>query len=103
MNAHESNTDNDSETCTLTQEVVHELIGNYIAHFTRQLKDLTRLIEEISTAHPPNLCPRTRSGTTSSAGGPVPDTHCCNVSLIAVFPFSSSYPQKNNDSKPYLF
>ena len=49
MSAHENITDTESETRILAQEAVVEQIGNYIAPLTRQLDDLTWLMQGMST------------------------------------------------------
>ena len=73
MNTHENHTDNKSQTRFLTQEEVDKQIRYYIAPLTRQLQDLARLIQRMSTAHRPNLSPRAGTALSSSAAGPSPD------------------------------
>ena len=53
------------ETQTLTQEAVDEHIRGFIAHLSHQLKDLTRLVQEMSTSRHPNSYRRTELGTFS--------------------------------------
>ena len=63
----------ESEARILTQEEVDEHIKIFIAPVTRQLEDLTRLIQVSSTAHRPNLFRRTGIRVSFSAAGPSPD------------------------------
>ena len=51
QNGHRKNSDSESKPHNLTQEAVHEQIKNYIAPLTKQLEDLTQLIQGISRAH----------------------------------------------------
>ena len=62
------------ETRILTQEEVNEQIKNYSAIVTRQLEDLTRMIQGMSTSHWPNFSPRAGISASSSAAGPSPDS-----------------------------
>ena len=57
MTVRKSNTGNKSETRFLTQEEVDELIKSCLVPLTRQLRDLTRLIRVMSTAHRTNFPP----------------------------------------------
>ena len=50
---------------TLTQETVNEQIRGFIAPLTRQLEELTRLVQGRTTSRHPNFYPRTELGTTS--------------------------------------
>ena len=54
-----------SETQTLIQEAVNELIRGFIAPLTRQLEALTRLVPGLITSLHPSSSPRTELGTTS--------------------------------------
>ena len=60
---------------TLTQEAVKEQIREFIAHLTRQLEGLTRLVQGMTTSRYPNSYPRTELGTTSGTAMPQSDTH----------------------------
>ena len=55
------------EIQTLTQEAVNEQIRRFIAHLTRQLEELTRMVQGISTSRRPNSYPRTERGTSATA------------------------------------
>ena len=57
-NGNKSKTDIESGTLILTQEEGDLQIGKYIALLTRQLEDVTRLSQGMSTAHLPNFSPR---------------------------------------------
>ena len=58
---------------TLTQEAIDEQIRGFIALLTRQLEELTQLVEEMSTTRHPNSYPRTELGTTSGTAIPQSD------------------------------
>ena len=58
---------------TLTQQAVKEQIRGLIAPLTRQLDDLTRLVEGKSTSRLPNSYPRTELGTASGEEQPQSD------------------------------
>ena len=62
------------ETQTLTHEAVDEQIREIIAPLTRQLEELTRLVQEMSTSRHPNSYPRTEIGTTSCTAMPQSDS-----------------------------
>ena len=53
-----------SEIQTLTQEAVSEQIKGVIAPLTRQLEELTRLVQGMVTTSHPSHYPRTAFGTT---------------------------------------
>ena len=55
---------------TLTQEAVSEQIRGFIAPLTRQLEELTRLVQGMTTSWHPNFQPRTEHGTTSGTARP---------------------------------
>ena len=74
MNAQESYTDIKCERRIFTQEDVNEEIKTYIALLTRQLLNLTRLIEGLSTARRPYLSLLASTSASSTAAGPSPDT-----------------------------
>ena len=59
---------------TLTQEAVNEQIRGFIAPLTRQLEELTRLVQAMTTSRHPNSYPRTELGTTSGTAMPQSDT-----------------------------
>ena len=48
----------------LTQEAVNEKMRGFIAPLTRQLEELTRLVQGMTTSRHPNSYPRTELGTT---------------------------------------
>ena len=73
VSAYESNTDTECETRIVTQEEVDEQIRNYNVSLTRQLDDLTRLIQGMSTAHRANLPPMASTSASSSAAGSSPN------------------------------
>ena len=60
---------------TLTQEPVNEQIRGFIAPLTRQLEELTRLVQGMTTSQHPNSYPRTELGTTSGTAMPQSDNH----------------------------
>ena len=62
------------EMQTLTQEAVNEQIRGFIAPLTRQLEELTRLVQEMPTSRHPNSYPRTELGTTSGTAMPQSDS-----------------------------
>ena len=55
LNAHSSSLEFDSEPHILTQEAVVEEMKNYITPLTKQLEDLTRLVQGMSRGHQVNL------------------------------------------------
>ena len=69
------------EIQTLTQEGVDEQIRGFIAPLTRQLEELTRLLQEMSTSRHPNSYPRTELGTTSGTAMPQSETHTQTTAL----------------------
>ena len=62
-----------SEIQTWTQEAVNEQIRGFIARLTRQLEELTRLVQGMTTTRHPNYYPRTEFGTTSCTT--IPQSH----------------------------
>ena len=62
---------------TLTQEAVDEQIKGFIAPPTRQLEELTRLVQEMSTSRHPNSYPRIELGTTPGMAMHQSDTYQC--------------------------
>ena len=64
---------------TLTQEAVNEQIRGFIAPLTRQLEELTRLVQGMTTSRHSNSYPRTELGATSGTAMPQSDTHCSKV------------------------
>ena len=58
------------EIQTLTQEAVNEHIRRFIAPLTRQLEELTRPVQGMSTSRHPNSYPRTERGTTCGTAKP---------------------------------
>ena len=73
MSANENNTDSEFETRILTHDEVDKQISYFFAPLTRQLEDLTRLIQGMFTAHRSNLFPRESTSASFSATGPSPD------------------------------
>ena len=62
-----------AEFQTLTQETVNEQIRRSIALLTRQLEELTRLVQGMTTSQHLNSYPRTEFGTTSGTAMPPSD------------------------------
>ena len=54
-----------SEFQTMTQEASNEQIRGFFAPLTRQLEEMTRLVQEMTTTRHPNYYSRTEFGTTS--------------------------------------
>ena len=54
-----------SEIQTLTQEAINEQIRVFIAPLTRQLEELTPLVQGLTATRHPNYYPRTEFGTIS--------------------------------------
>ena len=73
LNTHVSNTCSESEARILTQEEVGEHIRTYVAHLTKQLENLIRLIQGLLSVHWQNLSPRVSTSANSSASDPSPD------------------------------
>ena len=73
QNDYIGNTDFEPEARILTQEELDEQIETYIAPLIKQLNDLTRLIQGMSSVHPQNLILRASTRTNSSAAGLSPD------------------------------
>ena len=63
-----------SELQSLTQETVNEQIRGFIAPLTRQLEELTRLVQGMATSRHPNPYARTELGTTSGTAMPQSDS-----------------------------
>ena len=82
MKAPERNVDDEPEVHVLTQEEVNEQIKSHIAHVTRQLEVLTRLIQGMSTAQHPTFYPGAGAGASFSAAGYQPDTYEENVFFV---------------------
>ena len=61
------------EIQTLTQEAVNEQIRGFIAPLTRQLEELTRLVQGMTTSRHPNSYPKTDLGTTAATAMPQSD------------------------------
>ena len=78
--AHRSSSENVGgeipEVQTLTQEAVSEQIRGFIAGLTRQLEELIRLVQGITTSRHPSFNPRTELGTTSGTAMPQADNYC---------------------------
>ena len=58
------------EIQTLTQEAVNEQIRGFIASLTRQLEELTRLVQGMTTSRHPNSYPKNDLGTTAATAMP---------------------------------
>ena len=65
MSAKKIKTDSESGARILTQKEVDEQVKNYVASLTKQLEDLTRLIQGMSAARAPS--PRAGACTCISA------------------------------------
>ena len=61
------------ESQMLKQEAVNEQIRGFVAPLTRQLEELTRLLQGMTTSRHPNSYPRTQLGTTSGTAMPQSD------------------------------
>ena len=59
LSADQNNVNNDSESRVHRQEEFYRKVWNYTARLTKQLVDLSRLIQRLSTSHRPNFSPRT--------------------------------------------
>ena len=68
-NAPECNVEDEPEVYILTQEDVNEQIGSHIAPLTKQLEDMTRLIQGMTTAQNPTSHPRAGTSASFSATG----------------------------------
>ena len=66
-----------SEFQTLTQEAVGKQIRVFVASLTRQLDELTRLVQGMTTSRHPNSQPSTELGTTCSTAMSQSDTKQC--------------------------
>ena len=66
----------------LTQEAVNEQIRGFIAPLTRQLGELTRLVQGMTTSRHPNFYPRTELGTTSGTAMPQSDNTVCHYDCL---------------------
>ena len=73
------------DTQTLTQEAVDERIRGFIAPLNRQLEELTRLVQEMSTSRHPRSNPRTELGTTSGMAMPQFDNGSLVFGLLGNF------------------
>ena len=71
------------ELQTLTREAVDEQIREFIASLTRQLEELTRLVQEKSTTKHPNSYPKAELGATSGTTMPQSDKLFTNFKAIA--------------------
>ena len=69
------------EIQTLPEEAVDEQFRGFIAPLTRHLKELTRLVQGITTTRHPNHNPRTEFGTTSGTVMPQSDTLLCHANF----------------------
>ena len=62
------------EIQTLTERAINGQIRGFIAPLTRQVEELTKLVQGMSTSRHLNAYPRTELGTTSGAAIPQSDT-----------------------------
>ena len=67
---------------TLTQEAVNEQVRGFIGPLTRQLEELIRLVQGMTTSSRPNSYPRTGLGTTSGTAMPQSDNSYCQEEKI---------------------
>ena len=74
---------------TLTQEAVNEQIRGFIAPLTRQLEELTRLVQGMTASKHPNSYPRTELGTTSGTAMPQSETGFSGIPKLFVEIFFS--------------
>ena len=58
MNSHDTNENEELQIHTSTQSEPNEFVRNFIAPLTRQLKDVTGLIQGLSVTSHPNLYSR---------------------------------------------
>ena len=80
-----------SEIQTLTQEAVNEQIRGFIAPLTRQLEELTRLVQGMVTTQHPEDYLRTDFVATSGTATYQADSHSCHIPItpkqtFAIFP-----------------
>ena len=75
----------------LTQETLIEQIRGFIAPLTRQLEELTRLVQGSTTSRHPNSYPRIELGTTSGTAMPQSDTleYCTNFDAFGILIYSA--------------
>ena len=73
MNAHESNTDSESQVRMLTQKEADDEIENYVSPLAKQLENLTQLIQDTLSVHRQNFSPRAGTSANASAAIPLPD------------------------------
>ena len=69
------------EVQTLTEEAVNEQVGGFITPLTRQLEELTRLLQGMTTSGHPKPYSRTEFGTTFGTTMPQSDTSGMQNSL----------------------
>ena len=67
---------------TLTQETINEQIRGFFAPLTRQLEELTRLVQGMTTSRHPNSYPRAELGTTSGTAMPQSDNFVTTTSML---------------------
>ena len=75
VNSHDSSENEGAEIRASTQKKVNEQIKSFFAPLTRQLEDLTRLIQGITTGWHPNYHPRADTNVSYSAPGYQPDNY----------------------------
>ena len=73
ISAHEIGTRNESEAPILLKEEVNNEIRKYIARLSKQLRELTRLIQGKPRAHRPNVPSKAGTSAKFSAAGPSPN------------------------------
>ena len=86
------------ESQTLTQETVNEQIRRFIAPLTRQLEELTRLVQGMTTSGHPNFYPRTDIVTSSGRAIPQSDM-MTGVGGIDTFSIPQKVQQPNMSSR----
>ena len=73
-----------SETQTLNQKAVNEQTKGFIAPLTRQLEELTRLVQGMVTTTHPSHYPRTDFGATSSTATHQSDSQIFKLGFLGL-------------------
>ena len=97
QDANRSNFDLEPESYILTQEQVDEQIKNEVAPISKQLEDLTRVIQRMTAPRPQQLNPTARTTARFASTGTL--TVSSDSSLLASQQFVK---HKNNLSNPSL-
>ena len=87
-----------SEIQTLTQVAVNEQIRGFISPLTRQLEELTRLVQGMTTSRRPNFYPTTDLGNTSDTAMPQSDMW---KSMREFYKFMITYPSEQKFDLKY--